>query len=225
MNRTELLFKEYTKDKSDRLVFPINFHPNNVTVTKVIKKHFGILESDGEVADLFEGKPPMVAFRRDKNLKDLLVRSRLPTKKECGTKKCDRTRCHTCDHVSQNLNIIGPRGSYEIRTNFTCTSAELIYAIECKKCGQLYVGETCRRLGDRFVEHRRNVINENEDNEVACHFNQTDHHGIDDMLVMGLKYQPGTFTRKLEEQRIIGRLGCVLGQGMNVDFNFPELLN
>ena len=41
--------------------------------------------------------------------------------------------------------------------------------------------------------------------------------------VLGLRYESATFTRKLEEQRIIGKLGCVLGGGMNTDFNFPQL--
>ena len=108
---------------------------------------------------------------------------------------------------------------------FSCTSTGLIYAIECQKCGELYVGETSRKLGDRFREHRRDVINKKEDKEVALHFNQTNHNGIEDMKFAGLTFSKDIFTRKLQEQRIIVKLGCVLGRGMNTDFNFPELLN
>ena len=93
------------------------------------------------------------------------------------------------------------------------------------KCGHLYVGETGRRLGDRFREHRRNVINRNIDNEVSSHFLQDNHDGVENMVVRGLAFREGTWQRKLEEQRLIAKLGCVLGQGMNVDFRFPTLLD
>ena len=86
----------------------------------------------------------------------------------------------------------------------------------------LYVGETSRKLKERFREHRRNVVNKKQDNEVAQHFNE-EGHKVEDMSILGLRYVDGIFTRKLEEQRLIGQLGCMLGGGMNTDFNFPEL--
>ena len=88
------------------------------------------------------------------------------------------------------------------------------------------MGETGRALKERFREHRRNVINKVEDNEVANHYNSVGHHGCEDMMVYGLKRKTGTFHRRLEEQIIIARLGCVLGMdGLNIDFNFPQMLN
>jgi hypothetical protein len=51
------------------------------------------------------------------------------------------------------------------------------------------------------------------------------HDGVNDMRVMGLKFEAGLVTRKLQEQKLIAKLGCVLGGGMNTDFNFPQLLN
>ena len=42
----------------------------------------------------------------------------------------------------------------------------VVYAIHCMKC-TIYIGETGRRLGDRFREHRRYVLNNATDNEVS----------------------------------------------------------
>ena len=95
--------------------------------------------------------------------------------------------------------------------------------IECGKCGMLYVGETGRKLGDRFREHRRNVMNGKTDSEVAAHF-CSDDHSVNDMLVSGLFFCSETIKRKLLEQKTIARLGCVLGHGLNVDFDFQQLL-
>ena len=111
-----------------------------------------------------------------------------------------------------------------MREGFTCESSELIYAIVCEKCGEIYVGETERKLKERFREHRHSVIRNSIGKEVASHFNQSNH-SVDDMRVLGLKHVSGQITRRIEEQRIIAMLGCVLGHGMNVDFNFQQLLD
>ena len=119
--------------------------------------------------------------------------------------------------------MIGPSGSFSVKESFTCISKGLIYCLDCVKCGELYVRETGRKLADRFLEHRRNVLNNREENEVACHFNQ-EGHSVGDMRIQGMKYCNDLVKRRLEEQRLIARLGCVLGRGMNVDFHFPGLL-
>ena len=49
-------------------------------------------------------------------------------------------------------------------------------------------------------------------------------HSVQDMMVCGLVFCNETLKRKLIEQKIIAKLGCVLGSGMNVDFDFQQLL-
>ena len=44
-----------------------------------------------------------------------------------------------------------------IRHHITCSSSNLVYMIQCTKCRIPYIGETKRRLSDRFGEHRRTV--------------------------------------------------------------------
>ena len=42
-----------------------------------------------------------------------------------------------------------------IKSNLTCDTKNLIYMIQCNRCNLQYIGETKRRLKDRFNEHRR----------------------------------------------------------------------
>ena len=56
----------------------------------------------------------------------------------------------TCDHVSINVHLYGSRGTIRIEQNFRCSSESVVYAIHCIKCNKRYIGETGRRLGDRF---------------------------------------------------------------------------
>ena len=45
----------------------------------------------------------------------------------------------------------------KISDHFTYTSAKVIYFITCTYCKKLYIGETGKRLGDRFRENLRDV--------------------------------------------------------------------
>ena len=67
--------------------------------------------------------------------------------------------------------------SIKITDHFTCTSANVIYCITCTLCKKLYIGETERRLGDRFREHLRDVEkdDQNASKPVARHFNLPNH--------------------------------------------------
>ena len=59
---------------------------------------------------------------------------------------------------------------------------------------------------------------------MAAHFNRDGHAGVGDMKVMALLYEANLVMRKLKEQKMIARLGCFLGRGMNTDFRFPSLV-
>ena len=158
-----------------------------------------------------------------KNLKDHLVYSKLHKRQSGNTKTCNRRKCVTCPHINPASKIVGPKGYFDIKSNFSCVSEGLVYVIECKKCGSLYVGETGRKLGDRFREHRRNVINRKIENEVASHFCRAGH-CVEDMMISGVLCVRDSSKRKLSEQKLISKLGSVLGYGMNVDFNFQQLM-
>ncbi len=210
------------RNKLDRIVFPITFHKKNLQVCRIVKGNYEILSTDTMVKCAFNSKP-MIAFRRGKNLHNMLVRSTLQTEVAGGTTPCDRSRCLTCNHITNTTRIIGPRGYFDVKERFTCISEGVVYAIECKKCGSLYIGETGRRLADRFREHRNNVLKDRKDNEVAGHFNQ-DGHCVGDMQVYDVRHIRDVNSRKLAEQKIISQLGCFLGSGMNVDFNYMECM-
>ena len=64
-----------------------------------------------------------------------------------------------------------------ITDHFTCTSTNVIYCITCTLCKKLYIGETGRRLGDRFREHLCDVEKDDKNaaKPVARHFNLPNH--------------------------------------------------
>ena len=98
-------------------------------------------------------EPPLISFKRNKNIGNFLVSSAFKTSEKPGTFKCARARCKTCPFIYNVKKLSGPKRSIKITDHLTCTSANVIYCITCNLCKKLYIGETGRRLGDRFREH------------------------------------------------------------------------
>ena len=130
---------------------------------------------------------PLISFRRNKNIRDNLVRSALRQNlpAPAGTFSCSCARCYTCSFLNSATSISGPKSNFVIRHKFTCTSSNIIYCISCSKCCKLYIGETGRRLSDRIAEHLRSVRNNEVDKPVAWHFNAANY-SISDIKVCAI---------------------------------------
>ena len=209
------------KEKNDRIPFTLTFHPRNNPVKAIILNNFKILQNDPVTGAIFS-QPPLISFKRDKNVGNFLVRSAFKTIEKPGTFKCARSRCKTCPFVQNADKISGPKRSVKITDRFTCTSANVIYCITCTLCKKLYIGETGRRLGDRFREHLRDVEKDDKDasKPVARHFNLPNH-SKEHMSICGLSLHQGTTdSRKNLEQRFIFQIGTVNPHGINERFSF-----
>ena len=87
---------------------------------------------------------------------------------------------------------------------------------------KLYIGETGRRLGDRFREHLRDVERNDKDasKPVARHFNLP-YHSKQHMAVCGLSLHLGSSeSRKTLEQKFIFQIGTLNPHGINERFSF-----
>ena len=101
-------------------------------------------------------------------------------------------------------------------------SANVVYCITCTLCNKLYIGETGRRLGDRFREHLRDVEKNDKDasKPVACHFNLPNH-SKKHMAICGLSLHQGTTeSRKNLKQKFVFQIGTLNPQHINKRFSF-----
>ena len=155
-------------------------------------------------------------------MRDNLVRSALRQNlpAPAGTFSCSRARYHTCSFLNSATSISGPKSNFVIRHNFTCTSSNIIYCISCSKCCKLYIGETGRRLSDKFAEHLHSVRNNDVDKPVARHFSAADH-SISDMKICAISpISGGNDSRKRHEKRLIFKIGTIHPHGLNERFFF-----
>ena len=134
-------------------------------------------------------KPSRVAYKRSKNLRDILIRAKLPPKKTQrridGFKPCggmcnmcpfaSHTKFHTCNQTKR---------TYKINSPISCKTCGVVYKITCNKCSKfVYIGETSRPAKRRFYEHHRDA--EKHDLKKPCgpHFNGPGHSPSDMNIV------------------------------------------
>ena len=145
-------------------------------------------------------------------LVDVLVRSALKTNEQPGTFKCARSQCKTFPFILNTDKISGPKGSVKIIVRFACNSVNVTCCITCTFCKRLYIGETGRRLGDRFREHLRDVEKDCKDayKPVARHFNLPNYLKQHMAICCLSLHQGTTESRKNLEQKFIFQIGTLI---------------
>ena len=159
--------KKVVKKQNDRVTCALTFNPKLPSISKVLQKHWKTMTADKKMLKIFP-KPPMVAFRQPPNLKSMLCRAKLPSDKKQkrilpGMKPCQNP-CNTCPYVlstsdaksSQTKEIVKLTGS------FNCNTQGIVYLTTCEKCKTQYIGQTGRKLKERFGEHLYNICQKKE---------------------------------------------------------------
>ena len=167
----------------------LTYHPTNTLVKSILTRNLRLLRNDPDTTAIFQTLHILSAYRRDSNLRDSLVRSTLHdttvADDDRGTFSCGRSRCNSCTHTNVSTFVDSPEGRITISDKFTCTSNNVVYVVKYRACNKLYIGETCRRLGDRFREHLRSTRTANTDLPVTRHFTLPGH-STEDMLVSAI---------------------------------------
>ena len=70
--------KTTVKENTDCIPFTLTFHPHNHAVKSIILKNFKLLQNDSETGTIFS-QTPLISFKRDKNIGNVLVRSSFQT--------------------------------------------------------------------------------------------------------------------------------------------------
>ena len=204
----------------DRVPLVMTYHPFNTHIKRYLLRNFRILSTDQQTRDIFP-QPPVVAYKRDLSLRDILVHSTdFSSTEQSGSRAFQRPRCHTCEFITPLIEIQGPKSTFTIRDNFTCMSENLVYCISCRRCSHIYIGETGRSLRSRIGEHLRSVRNNTPRFPVAQHFNSAGH-SIKDVQVRGTRLCRGSnILRKQLEMKLIFQLGTVQPNGLNINFKY-----
>ena len=93
---------------SPRPVFAISFDPRLPSITDIQNRHWrSMVNQDPYLREVFP-QPPLTAFKRPKNLKDLIIRAKVspkvrdrPERKKKGMKRCNKM-CPACPFINES---------------------------------------------------------------------------------------------------------------------------
>ena len=140
---------------------------------------------------------------------------------------CYNKECRYCPKLNTKGKITSTvtKRTYSAKIHILCQSSNLVYCITCKRCGIQYIGQTKRRLMDRFQDNFYKIGKNVSNSNIATHFNSQDHEGLDDVEISEVDFihcSPASkIARRLRhkiEKNWIFRLRSQIPDGLNLQF-------
>lgn len=195
VDRDSLSLYHVYKDKKRNERNPLVLTYDRKLDNEITRKHMNFLHEDEKLCKIFPD-PPLISFRRNRNLRDLLVNARLPSipdsDEQPGFCECPSKKCSV-----MNFAIFGDKFSSSVtKQSFPINSFIhdkmdwLIYLITCKRCNMQYVGQTKTTLYTRFTNHKSDIklhtTEKSKQLPIGKHFNSGDH-SFEDISIMAIE--------------------------------------
>ena len=111
------------------------------------------------------------------------------TKAPLRPNRCKNQKCRYCPKIMTDGTMTSPfdNKAWTTKTNVNCCSHNLVYAIQCKLCHLIYVGQTGQNIKTRFNNHFYD-INKNPNTFVSAHFTSPNHNRLEDVKIFVLAF-------------------------------------
>lgn len=202
------------KPASEKEFIPLitTFSSASRLLNNKIKGNFReIIENSG----LLDNHQVISAYRRNKNLKDYLVRAKLPPIQPKRSTNILSDTLVKLEYVQNRIN----KTIYKVTQIFTPQTCNCVYIIFCSQCGTQYIGETKNSISTRMTQHRYNIRHNKEAHTLLVkHFIS---HGWQSLRVAGIQSNSGWTVgqRKKRERQWIHRLDTKEPWGLNMKNN------
>ena len=138
VRRTDILRSRPKRKTLNRVPLVTTFHPGLPKLLCMTGKHLPLLHTSARLKRAFPNKP-IIAYRRPKNLCDLLVSASLKPlhlQEAKGSLPCGTKRCLTCQHIRTGTTVQSTftGRTFNIRATANCKSSNVVYLIQCTLC-------------------------------------------------------------------------------------------
>lgn len=185
------------------------FSSMSLKLNHTLKDNFQMLVGNTGILD---GHQVISAYRKNRNLKDILVRAKLDPLQPPKVKDLDEFTVVKFVRNRRNKKM------FVINQEFTPLSSNCVYMIYCKRCRKQYIGETRNSIRTRMWQHRFNIQRRRHmDTPLVRHFVL---HGLQMLRVAGIQGN-STWTRtqrRSVERQWIYRLQTLEPFGLNVKY-------
>ena len=136
--REACLKLKLNQEKSACIPLVVTYHPILPSFHLTTKHHLSILHATERLQRAFV-HPPLIAFCRQRNLRDLLVRSTLTTmpRELPGNYLCGVSRCKTCpiQMATDKFSSHTTGKVFKVKFHASCKSSNVVCLITCRRCG------------------------------------------------------------------------------------------
>lgn len=155
----QVLRQQKENNQKEIIPFISTFNPNNPKVFPIIKQSFNNFKYSKTLENVFRNKTLIHSTRQAPNLERILCKSKFVSEKQTyRTSKCGKS-CYCCPYLLESSKYKFKKSlkEFEIKTNFNCETANLIYVIICSGCSEEYIGETGCTLKERLNIYRQHI--------------------------------------------------------------------
>ena len=185
---------------SSPAILVTTFHPTFNSLKKVVKANWEILARSAKTQILHKQRF-IVGMRKPPSLRDQLVQARLSYSKDIPDRHqaavrgrsvnlCNNPNRRYCPRMNKSGETISSSTGrrYITKYNVNCQSSNLIYCLKCTRCNKQYVGQTKRRVMDRFQNHLYRILHQKTSSDMGLHFNSGGHQGLHDVDITILDF-------------------------------------
>ena len=212
-----------------RVVLSLQFDPRLPNISNILFRFWKVMTQNPHLKRTFP-EAPMICWTRPKNLRDYLIKAKLPPiiterrsdRDKNGFSHCGRN-CKMCQNSPRFCKTVVNSKTQEIfpiLSKLDCTSKNVIYLITCRKNSGLcagrkpqYVGQTSRIVATRFNEHAHST--RVGSNTVGKHFKEQGHdlHHME-MVAIEKVRSPDPWIRLAREKLLIRTFDATLNKIM-----------
>lgn len=198
-----------TRPRSTDSILPITVHFSTSASTFIHKLKNNFHEGTKN-SNVLQNYRPIAAYKRNRNLKDILIKAKLPSPiLTAATPHSDYYVHYSWIKSHANGQIFKTQQGSGLKTK------NCVYLISCNICGKQYVGETGNTIQTRFYQHKYNIIN-----QLDTHLAVNQHfilHGWSALraTVLQVNLRWTTAQRQRAEGQWIQRLDTLQPQGLN----------
>ena len=133
------LYSKKEKKHKECTPLVIDDNPALPHMSKIINKYKYILELDTDLQSIIQKDSIFVSYRSPKNIKDILISSKLKEQKQQQNMEAERgcfkcSKCYLCKWYLQETKTFTSyqtNQEFNITSNITCNSRGIIYLIDC----------------------------------------------------------------------------------------------
>ena len=200
----------------------VTWHHKFAPLSKILHAQYAKAAKSEEFRDTFP-EPPIMAYRRAKNLSDKLIRanhrpSKVQPSQTPQTPQSQTQKTQFDGAMSTQSTITNTKsGRSSTIPGGRASDSNLIYAAECTRHSALYVGMTGGKLSGRFAGHKSDIKHYPDRCELPSHFRKEGCNFNTDLKIYILEHIRGGEAQRLhKEDKWIRRLDTKSPNGLNV---------